>query len=176
MFDITSMLLGAAVAGIGLCLTMLSMWSTDRAAYYKVGWSVGVGFMILHVFAYWFYARQGYLVAGMLACALQPIGAAYLYASVRQYFDESVKPPRLVLRVAIPYLLIAPPIFALGYDGAALCCRTRSPPPCWRSARAWSRPSSQGSPSHSGSGSMPPPSSSWRTALARSSPPSRRAT
>ncbi len=120
MFDMISMLLGAAVAGIGLCLTMLSMWSTDRAAYYKVGWSVGVGFMILHVFAYWFYAREGYVVAGVLASALQPIGAAYLYASVRQYFDESVRPPRLVLRVAIPYLLIAPPIFAAGYDGVAL--------------------------------------------------------
>lgn len=120
MFDMTSMLLGAAVAGIGLCLTMLSMWSTDRAAYYKVGWSVGVGFLILHVFAYWFYARGGYVTAGVLACALQPIGAAYLYASVRQYFDEGFRPLKLVLKISIPYLLIVPPIFAVGYDGVAL--------------------------------------------------------
>jgi len=120
MFDMTSMLLGAAVAGIGLCMTMLSMWSADRTAYYKVGWSIGVGFLILHVFAYWFYARGGYLVAGVLACALQPIGAAYLYVSVRQYFDEGFKPLERVLRVSLPYLLFVPAIFAFGYDGVAL--------------------------------------------------------
>lgn len=120
MFDMTSMLLGAAVAGIGLCMTMLSMWSIDRTAYYKAGWSLGVGFFILHICAYWFYARHGYLAAGVMACALQPIGAAYLYASVRQYFDEDFTPLPLVLRVSIPYLLVVPPIFAAGYDGVAL--------------------------------------------------------
>jgi diguanylate cyclase (GGDEF)-like protein len=119
-FDMTSMLLGAAVAGIGLCLTMLSMWSADRDAYYKVGWSIGVGFLIAHVFAFWSYARDGYVVAGVLACALQPIGAAYLYASVRQYFDDGFKPLQLVLRVSVPYLLVVPAIFAVGYDGIAL--------------------------------------------------------
>ncbi|MDQ2633242.1 MAG: GGDEF domain-containing protein [Pseudomonadota bacterium] len=116
----TSMLLGAAVAGIGLCMTMLTMWTADREAYYKMGWSIGVGFLILHVFAYWFYARQGHVFAGVLACALLPVGAAYLYASVRKYFDESFRPLKLVLLVSIPYLLIAPPIFAAGYDGVAL--------------------------------------------------------
>ena len=120
MFDMTSMLLGAAVAGIGLCLTMLSMWSADRTAYYKVGWSIGVGFLILHVFAYWFYARDGHVAAGVLACALQPIGAAWLYTSVRKYFDDGFKPLRMSVRVSIPYLLIVPPIFAAGYDGVAL--------------------------------------------------------
>ncbi|MDQ2705515.1 MAG: hypothetical protein M3Y43_10140, partial [Pseudomonadota bacterium] len=120
MFDMTSMLLGAAVAGIGLCMTMLTMWTADREAYYKMGWSIGVGFLILHVFAYWFYARQGHVFAGVLACALLPVGAAYLYASVRKYFDESFRPLKLVLLVSIPYLLIAPPIFAAGYDGVAL--------------------------------------------------------
>ncbi|MEW9805256.1 diguanylate cyclase [Mesorhizobium sp. ZMM04-5] len=113
------MLLGAAVAGIGLCLTMLSMWSTDRGAY-KIGWAVGVGFLILHVFAYWFYARGGYLAAGVMACALQPIGVAYIYASVRKFFDAGFKVTKLVLSVAVPYLLIAPPLFAAGYDGVAL--------------------------------------------------------
>lgn len=120
MFDMTSMLLGAAVAGIGLCLTMLAMWSGDRAAYYKVGWSIGVGFLILHVFAYWFYARDGSVTAGVLACALQPIGAAYLWASVRRYFDDDFKSLKHVVRISVPYLLVAPPIFAMGYDGIAL--------------------------------------------------------
>ena len=120
MFDMTSMLLGVAVSGIGLCLTMFSLWTSDRAARFKVGWLVGVGFLILHVFAYLYYAHSGLLVAGVLACALQPIGAAYLYASVRQFFDDGFKPLGLVLRVSIPYLLIVPPIFAAGYDGVAL--------------------------------------------------------
>jgi len=119
-FDTTSMLLGAAAAGLGLCLTMLSMWSADRNARYKAGWALGVGFLILHVFAYWFYAREGAVAAGVLACALQPIGAAYLYASVRQYFDDKFKPLQLVLRVSVPYLLFVPAIFAAGYDGVAL--------------------------------------------------------
>lgn len=120
MFDMTSMLLGAAVAGVGLCMTMLTMWSQDRTAYYKVGWSIGVGFLILHVFAYWVFARQGNLFAGVLANALQPVGAAYLYASVRQYFDEKSNPLKLVLAVSVPYLLVAPSLFAAGYDGIAL--------------------------------------------------------
>ncbi|MBL8578602.1 MAG: GGDEF domain-containing protein [Mesorhizobium sp.] len=120
MFDMTSMLLGAAVAGIGISITMLSMWLTDRKSYYKAGWAVGVGFLILHVFAYWIYARDGSVVAGTVACALQPIGAAYLYASVRQYFDAKFSLLRTVLWVSLPYLLIAPPIFAAGYDGVAL--------------------------------------------------------
>ncbi|MEQ1942690.1 GGDEF domain-containing protein [Mesorhizobium sp. VNQ89] len=120
MFDMTSMLLGAAVAGIGISLTMLSMWLTDRKSYYKVGWAVGVGFLILHVFAYWIYARSGAVVAGVLACAFQPIGAAYLYASVRQYFDAKFRLLRTVLWISLPYLAIVPPIFAVGYDGVAL--------------------------------------------------------
>ncbi len=120
MFDMTSMLLGAAVAGIGISLTMLSMWLTDRKSYYKVGWAVGVGFLILHVFAYWIYARSGAVVAGVLACALQPIGAAYLYASVRQYFDAKFRLLRTVLWISLPYLAIVPAIFAVGYDGVAL--------------------------------------------------------
>jgi diguanylate cyclase (GGDEF)-like protein len=120
MFDMTSMLLGAAISGIGLCLTMLALWSSDRAARFQVGWSVGVGFMIFHVFAYWFYARGGYVSAGVLSNALQPIGAACLYASVRQFFNSAFKPLRLVLLVSVPYLLIGPPMFAAGYDGVAL--------------------------------------------------------
>lgn len=120
MFDMTSMLLGAAVAGIGILLTMLSMWSMDRTAYSKAGWSIGVGFFILHVFAYWFYARGGNITAGVLACALLPVGAACLYASVRHYFDEGYRLLRVALGVSIPYLLIVPPIFAAGYDGVAL--------------------------------------------------------
>jgi diguanylate cyclase (GGDEF)-like protein len=120
MFDLTSMLLGAAVAGVGLCITLMGMWSADRSAQYKVGWSIGVGFLIVHVFAYWMYARHGHLFAGVLACALQPVGATYIYASVRQYFDEKTTPLKLVIMVALPYLLVAPPLFAAGYDGIAL--------------------------------------------------------
>ncbi|MBX3580977.1 MAG: GGDEF domain-containing protein [Rhizobiaceae bacterium] len=120
MFDMTSMLLGAAVAGVGISLTMVSMWLMDRHAYYKMGWAAGVGFLILHVFAYWFYAQGGLVAAGVLACAFQPVGAAFLYASVRQYFDEKYRLLRTVLAVSIPYLLIVPPIFAVGYDGIAL--------------------------------------------------------
>lgn len=120
MYDMTSMLLGAAVSGIGLCLTMLSLWWTDRSSYFKVNWSIGVGFLIVHVFAYWFYARGAHYSVGVLACALQPVGAAFLYASVRQFTEEGFKPLRPVLRMSIPYLLIVPPIFAIGYDGVAL--------------------------------------------------------
>ena len=120
MFDITTMLLGAAAAGIGVCLTMLTLWSADRSEPFKVNWTVGVVFLIAHVFAYWVYATTSAPTAGIIACALQPVGAAFLYASVRQFTDPRYRILNPVLWISIPYLLVVPPIFAIGYDGIAL--------------------------------------------------------
>jgi len=120
MYDMVSLLLGAAISGIGLSLTMFALASADRNSRFKYYWALGAALLVCHVFAYWFYARGAPIGVGVLACALQPVGAAFIYASVRQFMANEERPMRLVLRISIPYLLIVPPIFAAGYDGVAL--------------------------------------------------------
>lgn len=120
MFDMTSILLGAAASGLGLCLTMLALWSTDRTSHFKINWSIGVAFFMAHVFAYWYFAHGGSFASGVLACALQPMAAIFLFASARQFFNEGFKPLTLILSLSVPYLMVAPVLFAFGYDGVAL--------------------------------------------------------
>ena len=120
MFDMTSLLLGAAISGTGLGLAMLSLWANDRESRYKVNWSIGAGILVAHVLAYWFFAQGAPLVVGALAAALQPLGAAFLYASVRQFLDERAGTPRMVAAASVLYLLVVPAVFAAGYDGIAL--------------------------------------------------------
>lgn len=120
MYDMVSLLLGAAISGIGLSLTMFALASADRSSRFKYYWALGAALLVCHVFAYWFYARGASASVGVLACALQPVGAAFLYASVRQFMRPDERPLRVVLLVSIPYLLTVPAIFALGYDGLAL--------------------------------------------------------
>lgn len=120
MYDMTSLLLGAAISGTGLCLTMLALVSADRKSHFKVNWAIGAALFVLHVFAYWFFSHGAPQAVGALACALQVVGAAFICASVRQFMDDGFRPLRFVLRVCIPYLLVVPPVFAVGYDGIAL--------------------------------------------------------
>lgn len=120
MFDMTSLLLGAAISGGALCLTMLVLMTTEQTSHFKINWSIGAGLLVCHVFAYWFYARGGPFAVGVIACALQSVAVAFVFASVRQFMDDDFKPLRQVLWVSVPYLLIVPPIFAFGYDGLAL--------------------------------------------------------
>lgn len=120
MFDMNSMLLGAAVSGLCLSLTMLSFWSVHRGASFKFTWSIAVAVLVGHVVAYWFFAQHRVLLVGALACALLPVGTACLYAAARQFVDERTKPLPLILRLSVPYVLLVPPLFAAGFDGAAL--------------------------------------------------------
>lgn len=120
MFDMVSLLLGAAISGIGLSLTMFALASADRQSHFKISWAAGAALLVCHVFAYWFYAHGASIWVGVLACALQPVGAAFIYASVRQFMEGETRPMRLVSRVSLPYLAIVPAIFAAGYDGIAL--------------------------------------------------------
>ena len=119
MFDMHSMLLGGAISGLCLSFTMTSFWLVNRGAIFMVTWSAGVMVLVAHVFAFWFYAGNNSPVLGTLACALLPVGATLIYAAGRQFVD-GVNPAPPILLMSIPYLLVVPPIFALGYDGIAL--------------------------------------------------------
>lgn len=120
MFDMTSLLLGAAISGIGLCLTMLTLVRGDETSRYKITWAIGAGLFVCHVFAYYAFAHGASLLVGALACALQSVAALCLYVSVRQFIGQSFRPLATFLWIAVPYLLIVPSIFAAGYDGIAL--------------------------------------------------------
>jgi diguanylate cyclase (GGDEF)-like protein len=120
MFDMTSLLLGAAISGIGLCLTMLTLVRGDEASRYKITWAIGAGLFVCHVFAYYAFAHGASLPVGALACAVQSVAALCLYVSVRQFTDKSFRPLATFLSIAVPYVLIVPTIFAAGYDGIAL--------------------------------------------------------
>lgn len=119
MFDMNSMLLGGGISGLCLSFTMLSFWLVNRGASFMVTWSVGVMVLVGHVFAFWFYANGNSPVMGTLACMLLPVGAACIYAAGRQFVD-GVNPVPVILWLSIPYLVVVPPVFALGYDGIAL--------------------------------------------------------
>lgn len=120
MFDMTSLLLGAAISGIGLCLTMLALVRGDETSRYKITWAIGAGLFVCHVFAYYAFAHGASLLVGALACAVQSVAALCLYVSVRQFVTQRFKPLATFLWIAVPYLLTAPPLFAAGYDGIAL--------------------------------------------------------
>lgn len=120
MYDMTSLLLGAAIAGFSLSLTMFSFWSIQRNAAYKASWAIGVALMVLHVLAYWFFAQSGSMAVGALASAFLPLGTIVLYVAARQFVDGRYKPMPVIVGASVPYLLVVPPTFALGYDGLAL--------------------------------------------------------
>jgi len=120
MFDLSSMTLGAAISGIALSLMMVALKAPDSSCNFKVSWALGVGLLVLHVLAYWFFSNGASIIIGALACALQPVAAAVLYASGRQFVDNEYRMPPTASAVSIPYLIVAPPLFAAGYDGVAL--------------------------------------------------------
>lgn len=99
---------------------MFVLASRDRKSHFKLIWATGAILFALHVLAFWFYAQGAPYIVGALACALQGLAAACLYASVRRFLDDGYQPLRSVLFLIIPYLLIVPPIFLAGYDGVAL--------------------------------------------------------
>ena len=120
MFDMNSMLLAAAISGGFLSVSMLSCWSIQKGASFKLTWSIGVVVLVAHVIAYWFFARDQIMLVGALACMLLPIGTVLLYAAARQFVDEGFAPQALIVRLSLPYLLVVPPVFLAGYDGIAL--------------------------------------------------------
>lgn len=120
MFDLSSMTLGAAISGIALSLMMVALKAPDSSGNFKVSWALGVGLLVLHVLAYWFFSNGASIIIGALACALQPVAAIVLYACGRQFVDNKFRMLPIASAVSIPYLLVAPPLFAAGYDGVAL--------------------------------------------------------
>lgn len=119
MFDINALLLGTAMSGLCLSATMFAFWTANRGGGFMVTWSAGVVVIVCHLVAFWFYANGHGLFYGVLACTLLPTGVAGVLAAARQFSD--MRPPMpTVLWTAVPYILVAPPMFALGYDGIAL--------------------------------------------------------
>lgn len=119
MFDINSLLIATAISGVCLSLTVLLFWQMNRGSGFMVTWAGSVGILVGHVAAFWFYAQTLSPVLGTVACALLPVGAIGLYAAAKQFVDNRI-PVSSFLWLAIPYLVLVPPIFALGYDGLAL--------------------------------------------------------
>jgi len=119
MLDMNSLLIATAISGLCLSFTMLSFWRVNRGSGFMVTWSAAVVVLVGHLAAFWFYAQTLSPILGTLACALLPVGAICLYATARQYADNS-SPVPTILWLAVPYLVLVPPTFALGYDGLAL--------------------------------------------------------
>jgi diguanylate cyclase (GGDEF)-like protein len=120
MLDSVSLVLGVAISGLGLSLTMVVLTSRDRKSHFKLIWATGATLFVFHVLTYWFYAHGAPYGVGVLSCALQGVAAAFLYASVRRFMDDRYRPLRSVLLVIVPYLLVVPTVFLAGYDGIAL--------------------------------------------------------
>lgn len=120
MLDMNSLLLGVVIAGIGLAISVTSLWSFNRASRFKISWSIGVLFLVAHVGAYLSFAHGAPLLVGALACALLPTAMAFVYVSGQQFVDPSFRTWPFLLYLTVPYLLVVPPIFAIGYDGIAL--------------------------------------------------------
>ncbi len=119
MLDAGSLLIATAISGLCLSLTTLVFWLGARGSYFIVTWSAGVAILVLHIVAFWFYARDATPLYGVLSCALLPVGIVCLYAAARQYADEA-RPVPIILGLSLPYLAIVPAIFAIGFDGVAL--------------------------------------------------------
>ncbi|TYR31046.1 GGDEF domain-containing protein [Mesorhizobium microcysteis] len=119
MPDVNSLLIATAISGLCLSFTVLLFWQVNRGSGFLVTWAVAVVALVGHVAAFWFYAQTLSPVLGTVACALLPVGAIGLYAASRQFLDN-LSPVPTILWLAVPYLVLVPPVFALGYDGVAL--------------------------------------------------------
>ena len=117
MLDAGSLLIATAISG--LCLSLTTLVFGARRGSFVLTWSAGVAIIVAHILVFWLYSREGTLLAGVLACALLPVGVACLYAAARQYGGET-QPLRLVMAISVPYVALVPPLFALGHDGIAL--------------------------------------------------------
>lgn len=120
MFDLSSLTLGAAISGIGLSLMMVALRAPDASANFRVSWALGVALLVLHVIAYWFFSQGAPLYVGAIACAIQPVAATILWGSGRQFIDKEFRLAPALIAISVPYLLVAVPLFFLGYDGIAL--------------------------------------------------------
>ncbi|MEO3387512.1 GGDEF domain-containing protein [Mesorhizobium sp. CAU 1741] len=119
MLDINSLLLATAISGLCLSFTVISFWRVNRGSGFMVTWAAAIVVLVGHVAAFWLYDQTLSPIFGTVACALLPLGAIGLYAANRQY-AHSTSPIPIILSIAIPYLVLVPPVFALGYDGLAL--------------------------------------------------------
>ena len=119
MFDINSILLGTAISGLCLSLTVFAFWMANRGSAFMLTWACGVIVLVTHAFVLHFYDDTGSLAFGMLANALLLVGTICIYAAARQ-FQSGKKPLQIILVLSLPYLLLMPPVFALGYDGLVL--------------------------------------------------------
>jgi diguanylate cyclase (GGDEF) domain len=117
MLDSGSLLIATAISG--LCLSMTTLAFGARRGSFILTWSAGVAIIVVHILMFWLHARDGMLLAGILACTLLPIGAACLYAAARAY-AQPVRPLRIVAGISVPYVAVAAPLYAFGYDGISL--------------------------------------------------------
>jgi len=119
LFDINSILLGTAISGLCLSLTVFAFWMANRGSAFMLTWACGVIVLVTHAFVLRFYDETSSLAFGMLANALLLVGTICIYAAARQ-FQSGKKPLQIILILSLPYLLLMPPVFALGYDGLVL--------------------------------------------------------
>ena len=119
VFDIDSILLASAISGLCLSLTIIVFWMANRGSAFVITWAAGVIVLVGHVMALRFYTQTGSVALGTLACTLLAVGTMCLYAASRQFADGR-RPLAIILALSVPYLLVVPPVFALGYDGVAL--------------------------------------------------------
>lgn len=119
LFDTNSILLGTAISGLCLSLTVFAFWMSNRGSAFMVTWACGVIVLVAHALVLYFYADTGLPALGILANALLLVGSISIYAAARQ-FESGKKPFATILPLSLPYLLLMPPVFALGYDGIVL--------------------------------------------------------
>jgi diguanylate cyclase (GGDEF)-like protein len=119
MFDMLSLLWGVVISGACLSAMVLVHWTTNRGSGFLLTWAASVLVLIAHVVAFWFYAQTASPTLGTLASALLPVGAVGLFVAARQ-FAKGESPTTRGMWLAMPYLVVVPPAFALGHDVPAL--------------------------------------------------------
>ncbi|TKT76810.1 GGDEF domain-containing protein [Aquamicrobium sp. LC103] len=118
-FDLTSLLLAAAVSGACLSGLMIVAWLTAAGERFMITWALGALVVVGHVIAYWAHSASPSLWAGMTAIVLLPAGLMVLLASTYQLCKIPM-PTRALATILAAYIFMALPLAAAGYDGVAL--------------------------------------------------------
>lgn len=98
---------------------MLALWWPSRQENFLLTWSIGVLFLVGHVFAYWRYVKEPNPALGMMVVALLPLGFSLVYAAAHHFFSREHPRERALVACGISLVLVMPPVLA-GFDGIAL--------------------------------------------------------
>lgn len=114
--DYNSLLLAIGFAGAGLAISMFGSWLTARTEGFLLTWSIGVGFVVVHVFVLSAYIAYPSLPAQAAAFALLMLGLSFLFGAAYQ-FRTGVLKPRLIATLAAVSTASFMPAMALRLDG-----------------------------------------------------------